>query len=46
MDPFEADGKKVALIASIGVASCAQPNGAVGEALGRMADQALFRAKA
>ncbi len=45
-EPFDVEGKKVALTASFGVASCAQASGAAVEALVRLADQALYRAKA
>ena len=43
---FDIEGKKVPLTASFGVASCAQASGAAVEALVRLADQALYHAKA
>ena len=43
---FDVEGKKVALTASFGVASCSQPSGRAIEDLIRLADKALYRAKA
>jgi two-component system, cell cycle response regulator len=45
-EPIEVEGKRVPLTASFGVASCSQPSGMSIEDLIRMADKALYRAKA
>jgi diguanylate cyclase (GGDEF)-like protein len=45
-EPFDVEGKKVALTASFGVASRSQASGTEIEGLIRLADKALYRAKA
>jgi diguanylate cyclase (GGDEF)-like protein len=45
-EPFDVEGKEVALTASFGVASCSQASGARVEDLIALADKALCRAKA
>ena len=45
-EPFDVEKKKVALTASFGVASCSHAGGAGIEDLIRLADEALYRAKA
>jgi diguanylate cyclase (GGDEF)-like protein len=45
-EPFDVEGKKATLTASFGVASCSQASGTTIEELIRLADKALYRAKA